>query len=85
MAWFTPGARLGFVLAAAGDVRLEVYDTNGRRILDLGMGRMPAGRHVVDPVRDTARRQWGLGPYLVRIKASGASRPPEYPALSPAP
>lgn len=84
LAWFTPGARLAFGLRAAADVRLEVYDTNGRRLLDLGMGRMPAGPHRVDPMRDVARREWGPGPYLVRIKATEASRPPEYPSLSPA-
>jgi hypothetical protein len=84
MAWFVPGSRLKFNLGFAGDLRLELYDTNGRRILDWGLGHMPAGSHVIDPVRDLARRQWGLGPYLVRVRASAANRQPENLVLSPA-
>jgi hypothetical protein len=85
MAWFTPGARIAFSLREAADVRLEAYDTNGRQLFDAGMGRMPAGRRVLDPVRDLSRRDWGVGPYLVRVKTASAGRPAEYPALTPAP
>lgn len=85
LAWYTPGARLAFLARQDADVRLEAYDTNGRRLFDVGMGRMPAGRHVIDPMRDIARREWGPGPYLVRVRIAADARPAEYPALVPAP
>jgi hypothetical protein len=45
---FIGGTRIGYYLPEAGEVRLEVYDSAGRRIAVLERGRREMGRHEVE-------------------------------------
>jgi predicted outer membrane repeat protein len=64
---FNPRVTVAFTLAAAADIRLEVYDLRGRRLATLAAGEFAAG---------TYERSWdasGLssGTYAYRLSAGG--------------
>jgi hypothetical protein len=65
------GARFAFALPRAGEVRLELFDAQGRRVRTLAAAALPAGRYVrAWDARDEAGRPAPAGVYLVRL--SGA-------------
>ena len=64
------GLAIPFVLAAAGKVRLELFNLEGQRLEVLLEGMVPRGRHLV---------RWGgggraSGLYLVRLTAAGRTQ-----------
>lgn len=59
--------RFGFVLPAASEVRLDVFDLAGRRVATVVDARKAAGRHVVE-WQATGERS---GVYFGRLRASG--------------
>jgi len=61
-------ASIPFTTAAAGPVRLSVYDTLGRRVATLVDGAQPPGAHVARV--DAAA--WASGVYVVRLEGGGA-------------
>jgi hypothetical protein len=65
-------ARIDFVLPAAGNCSLQVYDTNGRRLRSLAEGNLPAGpaSRVWDG-RDDDGRLVPAGIYFYRLDAGG--------------
>ena len=71
---FNPQTRLAFDLAAGGDVRLDVYDLQGRLVRQLVAGPRPAGRHHVtwDGLDDAGNRA-ASGLYLARLEAGGST------------
>jgi hypothetical protein len=70
-----PGCLLEYETAAAGPVRLEVFDVRGRRVRALVDGRRPAGVHVVRwDRRDDRGRTAAVGVYIVRLVAGGVMR-----------
>ncbi|MCK9995436.1 MAG: T9SS type A sorting domain-containing protein [Candidatus Krumholzibacteria bacterium] len=66
---FNPSTKLSFELGAAGNVRLNVYDTAGRLVATLVNERRDAGLHeVIWDGRDHAGRISSAGVYLYRIE-----------------
>lgn len=75
---FTDRTALRFVLARAGEARIDVYDVAGRRVRALVGGVLPAGPHELEwDGRDDAGRQVPPGVYLYRLRTAAAtgSRP----------
>ena len=76
--WPNPGTgtvRVSFTLAAAGHVRLDVFDVRGRRVRTLVDARRDAGRHdVAWDGRDAGGRPAPSGVYFVRLEALGQQR-----------
>jgi len=71
---FNPRTTIRYELAAAGDVRLDVYDLAGRRVRTLVAERQEAGRHAaVWDGRDDAGRPGATGVYLVRLRTAAGS------------
>ena len=72
---FRSGTTITLELAArdaAGRVRLEVFDTAGRRVATLLDGQLPAGRHSIAwSGRDDAGRRSGSGIYFARLSSNG--------------
>lgn len=67
--------RLAYDLAAAGQVRLGVYDVAGRLVAKVVDGTMPAGSHAASwNGADRGGRQVASGVYFVRLEAAGASQ-----------
>jgi len=72
---FNPEVAIGYTLAAAGPVSLEVFDGRGRRVRTLHDGPQDAGGHrVVWRGRDDDGRPLASGTYLVRLRAAGVQR-----------
>lgn len=66
---FNPETEIHFTLAAAGSVRLSVYDVTGRRIAVLEDGvRSVGAHHVTWRGRDDAGRAVPSGSYYVRLE-----------------
>ena len=65
---FNATATIRFDLPSPGNVRLELYDINGRLIDELANGEMPAGRHVVE--LDAIGLAAGV--YFVRLDAGNS-------------
>ncbi|MBC8424295.1 hypothetical protein H8E07_09250, partial [bacterium] len=62
---FNPRTTLRFELTRGGDVRLDVYDLDGRRVRTLVDGYLPAGEHrAIWAGRDDGGRPLSSGPYL---------------------
>ena len=71
---FTDLATIRFAIAAAGEIRLEIFDTLGRRVRTLERGRLAAGSHVSSwDGRDELGRRAAPGLYLCRLSAGGSS------------
>jgi hypothetical protein len=68
---FNPATRISYTLAASGHVRLEVFNTLGRRVVTLVDEHRPAGAHTVMwDGRDGSGSAVPSGVYLYRL-ASG--------------
>jgi photosystem II stability/assembly factor-like uncharacterized protein len=71
---FRTSTAIGFTLARAGRVRLDVYDVAGRRVRQLVRGERPAGRHDVPwDGRDDAGRSVRAGSYRYRLELADGS------------
>ncbi len=69
---FNPHTSIPFTLAAAGAVRLQVYDLRGRLVRTLWDGPLAAGAHRLDwDGRNAAGRPVASGVYLYRLEAGG--------------
>lgn len=67
---FTASTTLRFTLDRRSDVRMEVFDVQGRRVRTLTSATLPAGRHTVEwDGRDGGGRGLSSGTYFVRITA----------------
>lgn len=65
-------ATLAFALARDGDVRVDVLDVLGRRVREVPLGRMAAGRHTATwDARDEAGLAARAGLYFVRLEVDG--------------
>ena len=64
---FNQSVRLNYILPAAADVRLSVYDITGREAATLIEGRFTAGRHSAE--WDASEQASGV--YFVRLSADG--------------
>jgi FG-GAP-like repeat/FlgD Ig-like domain len=72
---FNPSTEIHFDLPTPQVVELTVYDANGRRVVELISGAMPAGqhRHIWDG-RDASGQEVASGIYLYRLRAGDFSR-----------
>ncbi|MDP8228647.1 MAG: T9SS type A sorting domain-containing protein, partial [Candidatus Electryoneaceae bacterium] len=66
---FNPTTRLTFILPSETPVELTFWDTNGRLVDRMELGRLSAGRHQVDFDGNTL----SSGIYFARITAGGQS------------
>jgi hypothetical protein len=67
---FNPTTRIAFELPGAGDVTLEVYSADGKRVKQLATGHYPAGAHgVVWNGTDDAGQTVASGIYFYRLRA----------------
>ena len=67
---FNPSTRIEFELPATEQVQLSVFGLDGRRIINLVDGVMPAGRHeVIWTGRDDRGEIVAAGTYFYRLKA----------------
>jgi hypothetical protein len=72
---FAGASHLPFTIPRAGHVRLEVFDSLGRRVATLVDGRMEAGRHEVRwDGTDRAERPLPAGVYIYRLEAGDVRR-----------
>jgi hypothetical protein len=72
---FNPSTRIEYYLPERSDVRLVIYDVNGRRIRTLVSFSRPAGRHEVEwDGRDDLGTAAASGVYLCRLEAGKAQR-----------
>ena len=60
-----------FGLPRAADVRLEIFDLEGRRVRTLLRGEQPAGWHELQWTGRVDGGEVGAGIYFVRFKAEG--------------
>jgi len=69
---FNPATRIRFTLAAAGPVRLEIFNARGAHVRTLVDELRPAGRHdVIWRGDDAAGRRVASGVYFYRLRADG--------------
>jgi len=69
---FNPNTLIPFELSHECEVRIEVYDANGRNIASPGEGRFPPGSHAVMwDARDRNGREVSSGAYFYRVTAGG--------------
>ena len=72
---FNPSTIIPYELAAAAQVRLEVFNSIGQRVATLVDGEQPAGAHRAQwNGTDAAGRAVAAGVYLYRLTADGASQ-----------
>jgi len=62
---FNPSTSLSFTLPSASQVKLSVWDTNGRLVDEILSGQMPAGQHNVN----WTAREMPAGIYIFTLKA----------------
>jgi hypothetical protein len=69
------GTRFRFALPAAADVRIDVFDTNGRRVATIPAGRRSAGaQDVAFDGRGANGRRLPVGAYRYRVTAGADER-----------
>ncbi len=69
---FNPTTQIAFELGAAADVRLSVFDMQGRFVRSLVEGRRDAGTHrVLWDGRDVGGREVSSGVYYYRLRVDG--------------
>ncbi|MBK8166021.1 MAG: VCBS repeat-containing protein [bacterium] len=69
---FNPTTRFSLYVAARGDLQVDIYDVQGRRVRELHTGPIEAGWHtLVWDGRDDEGRGQASGVYLVRARAAG--------------
>lgn len=67
---FNPRTRVSFELAEAGPVRVDVFDSRGRRVATLLDEERGPGRHALTfEGRDSAGRELGSGVYHLRLSS----------------
>jgi serine protease AprX len=67
---FNPRTEIAFELAAAGQVKVDIYDIRGRLVRTLERGSYPAGRHtVVWDGRDNHGAEPASGIYFCRFRS----------------
>ena len=67
---FVRGTSISFSLPAATDVKLRIYDVQGRLVRTLVQGSQPAGRHVVAwDGADESGQSVASGMYFYRLAA----------------
>jgi hypothetical protein len=67
---FGPATRIEYVIPAASEVSLAVYDVSGRVVRQLDVGPRNAGQHAVDwDGRDSGGRRVAAGTYFYRLAA----------------
>jgi uncharacterized protein (DUF1501 family) len=66
---FNPTTNISFTLPAAGDIRLQVFDINGRLVSTLADGTMSAGNHTVK----FNANGYSSGVYLYRLDTPAGS------------
>ena len=72
---FNPVTTITYELAAAGQVRLDIYGLDGRLVATLVRDEQRAGRHeAVWQGRDRAGRPVASGAYLCRLRAGDTAR-----------
>jgi hypothetical protein len=72
---FNPNTAIRFEVAAAGRVKLDVYDVQGRRVAGLYEGDLEAGPHVmVWNGRGVSGDVLPSGVYVARLAAGGETR-----------
>jgi hypothetical protein len=63
---------LRFALPHAARMRLDIYDTNGRRVRQLGSSTRPVGEHAIAwDLRDESGRAVRAGLYFARLEVDG--------------
>ena len=73
---FNPRTDLAFSLPQAGQVRIDVYDVSGRRLIRLADGEFSAGDHRLPwDGRDECDRPQPSGVYFARMEVNGATGP----------
>ena len=73
---FNPRTDLAFSLPQAGQVRIDVYDVSGRRLIRLADGGFSAGDHRLPwDGRDECDRPQPSGVYFARMEVNGATGP----------
>ena len=66
------GTRIAYSLAAAGDVRLAIYDVRGRRVRSLLQRREEPGHHEIFwDGRNDHGSPCAAGSYFYRLEAGG--------------
>lgn len=69
---FNPSTKISLYVAARGDLQVDIYDVQGRRVRALHAGPIEAGWHtLVWDGRDDGGRGQASGVYLVRARAAG--------------
>ena len=67
---FNPATTIAFALPAASRAVLAVYTVDGRRVVTLVDGELPAGNHEITwDGRDTSGRRVASGAYFYRLRA----------------
>jgi len=65
---FNPQTQLQFGLIKAGNVTIDIYDLQGRRVTQVQNGYLSAGHHTIEwRGRDSANRGVSSGVYFVRL------------------
>ena len=68
---FNPTTTIRYELPTASDLKLTIYDVQGRQVRELASGRMNAGRYQLDwNGQNDAGVQVASGVYLYRIRAN---------------
>jgi len=67
-----PATGLALDLARGGEVRVAIHDVRGRRVAELALGQLAAGRHTVSwQARDGAGRELASGVYFATLIRDG--------------
>jgi V8-like Glu-specific endopeptidase len=71
---FNPTTEIRYALAAAGELRLAVYDVAGRQVAVLAAGRLEAGEHrAIWTGTDDAGQPVSSGVYFARLETEGGT------------
>jgi hypothetical protein len=72
---FNPSVRITFVVPSRGEVRAEIHDAAGRRVVVLAARVMEAGTQALEWTgRDERGRAAASGVYFLRVRAGSAAR-----------
>ena len=79
---FNPATTIGYVLPAAADVRLEVFNLAGQHIITLVSAYQLAGRHTVEwDATDAQGQAVASGVYFYRLQAAPSTALDEFGAV----
>lgn len=72
---FRAATTIRFTLPQAGEARIRIYDTNGRRVRTLAEGRFASGAHELAwEGRDAGGKSLRSGVYFIRVESGGTVR-----------